>query len=115
MKKHYTSYKTAVTWLDGNLILCNEIPSIDASIFDEMRFDYVDEEDNYIDIFQWFLTSYNRSDVEYLEKTFGLLFAYSNLLNLYVLCVDHFGTSWDSVPVEVNNPEWVRINEKYLI
>ena len=28
---------------------------------------------DYIDIYQWFLTSYNRSDVEYLEKTFGLL------------------------------------------
>lgn len=43
-------------------------------------------------------------DVEYLEQTFGLLFTYSDLLDKYILCVDHFGTSWDYV-------EWTTTNE----
>lgn len=42
--------------------------------------------------------------LEYLEKTFGLLFTYSDLLDKYILCVDHFGTSWDYV-------EWTTTNE----
>lgn len=112
----YTSYKTAVNWLNGNLILCDGIPQIDDSIWDEIRFDLDDEEGNCIDIYQFFLSSYSKSDVEWLEKTFGLLFTYSNLLGLYVLCVDHFGTSWEDVPVEVTNPEWIRVNaDKYAI
>lgn len=28
---------------------------------------------------------------------FNLLFVYSPKLDLYVLCVDHYGTSWDYV------------------
>lgn len=43
-------------------------------------------------------------DVEYLEQTFGLLFTYSDLLDKYILCVDHFGTSWDYV-------EWTTTNK----
>lgn len=50
------------------------------------------------EIFQWRLTDCSESDVEYLERRFGLLFTYSNLLGLYVLCVDHWGTSLDCVP-----------------
>lgn len=109
-KRIYISYRTAVNWLNGNLILCNDIPQIDDSIWDEMRFDLEDEEGCCDEIFQFFLTSYNGSDVEWLEKTFGLTFTYSNLLNLYILCVTHFGTSWDAVPVEVLDPEWIRVN-----
>lgn len=53
-KRIYTSYRTAVNWLNGNLILCNDIPQIDASIWDEIRFDLDDEEGNPIDICQFF-------------------------------------------------------------
>ena len=64
----------------------------------DYRFDFYNEEDGtYIDIFQFYLTSLSLSDVEFLEEHFGLLFAYSELLDVYVLCVDHYGTSWDYV------------------
>ena len=49
------------------------------------------------EIFQWFLTDCSQNDVEYLEEHFGLLFTFSDVLDLYVLCVDHFGTSWKYV------------------
>ena len=91
-----TNYKKAVKWLNNSLILCNDITN-DPSLYDNMRFPLIDEDDNVCEIFQWFLTDCSESDVEYLEQHFGLKFTFSDVLDLYVLCVDHYGTSWDYV------------------
>ena len=91
-----TTYEKAVNWLNGSLILCNDIAEKDSSIWDNIRFEM---EEN-TEIYQWFLTSFSDDDVEWLEKTFALKFTYSELLGLYVLCVDFWGTSWDSVECE---------------
>lgn len=97
-KKFCTTYAIAANWLGNKLILCNDIPSIDNSVFDNVRFELYDEEnDCYNEIYQWFLTDCSQSEVEYLEEHFGLQFTYSDMLGLYVLCVDHWGTSWDYV------------------
>lgn len=88
-----TTYATAVNWLNNSRILCNDICNIDETFWENCRFDL--DEDN--EIFQFFLTNCSQSDVEFLEEHFGLLFAYSELLDLYVLCVNHYGTNWDSV------------------
>lgn len=93
-----TNYKTAANWLNGSLILCNDITNVDSSVLDNFRFNYYDDEsDEYTEIYQYYLTSYSLDDVRFLEDHFGLLFSYSNDLDLYVLCVDHWGTSWDYV------------------
>lgn len=91
-----TTYKTAAHWLNNSLILCNEVQN-DDMFWDNCRFDLEDEDGNSRDIFQTYLTDCSESDVEYLEAHFGLLFTYAESLGLYVLCVDHYGTSWDSV------------------
>lgn len=100
--KYGTNYKVAAHWLNNNLIMCNEIQN-DMSIYDNMRFGLEDEEGHIRDIYQYYLTDCSCSDVEYLEKTFGLLFTYSDNLDLFILCVDHFGTSWDYVYCETSN------------
>lgn len=110
-KAQYTTYNIATHWLDGGLVLCNNIGEIDESIWDNMRFEW--EEDS--EIYQWYLTSYSESDVEYLESTFGLLFTYSDKLDCFVLCVDHWGTMWSGVPCEVLSDEWAQINKDLLI
>lgn len=93
-----TNYKTAVNWLNGSLILCNDIVNIDNSVIENYRFEYYNEEtDEYTEIYQYFLTSYSLDDVRFLEDHFNLLFSYSETLDLYILCVDHWGTSWDYV------------------
>jgi hypothetical protein len=97
----YTTYAEAVNWLHNDFVLCNNIADVDESIWDNMRFNGYDEDDNPIDIYQWYITSASASDVEYLEKHFGLLFTYSDKLDCFILCVDHFGTSWNYVPCEV--------------
>ncbi len=121
-KKFVTNYYVAAHWLHNSLILCNDIVNIDQSVFDNLRFpfwQYEDEDGNIYDnesdydgdgelyeketeIYQWFLTDCSESDVEYLEEHFGLLFTYSDMLDLYVLCVDHFGTMWKGVRVETD-------------
>lgn len=88
-----TNYKKAVKWLNNSLILCNDIPVIDESVYDNIRFELKGE----IEIYQWFLTDCTKYEVEYLEQHFGLKFTFSDTLDLYVLCVDHYGTSWDYV------------------
>ena len=101
-KRFYTTYSEAVHWLHNSLVLCNNIPEVDISIYENMRFsDYDEDTNSYTEIFQWYITNCNTSDVEYLEKHFGLLFTYSDKLDCYILCVDHYGTSWDYVPCEV--------------
>ena len=112
---NFTTFNIATHWIDGGLVLCNNIAEIDESIWGNERFSTEDEEGNQVEIFQYFLTSWSESDVEWLEKAFGLLFTYSDKLNCFVLCVDHWGTMWDSVPCEVLNEEWAKINKDLLI
>lgn len=112
-----TNYKVAVNWLNNSFVLCNNIAEVDESIFENCRFSlfyYEDENgetyenedeipenvefwEKETEIFQWFITDASEDAVKFLEKHFGLLFTYSNKLDCFVLCVDHFGTSWDYV------------------
>lgn len=108
-KKMYTNYRVATKWLNNSYILCNHIGEIDQTIWDNMRFDmYDDEVGIYREIYQWFISDCSDEDVRYLEDTFGLLFTYSELLECYILCVDHYGTSWDYVSCETTNEYAVR-------
>jgi hypothetical protein len=104
----YTTYRIATKWLNNNYILANSITE-EEGFFDECRFDLYDEYDNFIDIFQYYITDASLDDVEYLEKNFGLKFSYSNKLDCFVLCVDHYGTSWDYVSCEISD-ELLEIN-----
>ena len=98
-----TNYKVAANWCGNALILCNDIPQLDPSVIENMRFEtYNEEEDTYKEIYQWFLTDCNEFDMQFLEEHFGLLFTYSDLLGLWVLCVDHYGTSWDYVECDTD-------------
>lgn len=109
-----TNYGVAVNWLGNSYVLCNNIAEKDLSLYDNARFSPYHLEDNdgnvYEDendvpdgketfevdheIYQWFITDCTTEQVEYLEEHFGLLFTYSDLLDCYILCVDHYGTNW---------------------
>lgn len=102
MKKTYrTNYYLAVHWLHNSFVRANNIGSLDPTIWDNMRFStYWEDEDgeeHEREIYQYYLTDCSEFDVEFLEEHFGLLFTYSDALDLYVLCVDHWGTGWDYV------------------
>ena len=102
-----TNFRKAVEFLHGNLILCNDIVNVDESIWDNFRQSLYDEEGNPIDIYQYYATSCNIHDVEWFEKSFegGYLFTYSEKLDLYILCVTHWGTPWDGVDIDCINDD----------
>lgn len=132
LEQGYASYRTIVDEVCGNIILCNNITSIDECLYDnivsgsftycsineddynndkELQENYgtyeelVESEDyiEYEDIYQYFLTSMNESDVDYLNKYYPdeLIITYSDVLDLYVLCVPHWGTNWSYVLTDV--------------
>ena len=101
--KYGTNYKVATQWLNNALILCNNIGEVDNTIYENALFDWEDEDGNMIDIYQWYLTDCTQDDALYLAETFGLMFTYSEVLGVYVLCVGHFGTAWDYVYCETTN------------
>lgn len=104
------SYKTAVHWRNNALICCNNIGEIDPTIYDNM--DYHRDFEN-TEIYQWFLTDCSKWDKKYLTENFpDLIFTYSEKLDVYVLCVDHWGTSWDYVGVDCPNDTIWRITDK---
>lgn len=100
-----TNYKVAALWLNNSLVLCNNIAEVDPSIWENAEFEtYNEETGEYKEIYQYFITDCSESDKEYLQNTFGLLFTFSDLLDCYILCVDHCGTSWDYVHCDTTNP-----------
>lgn len=100
----FISYADAVKRFGNSFILCNNIAKLDPSIFENLECSLEDESGEYKDIFQYYISDCSRYDVEYLSKWYGLLFAYSEMLDCYILLVDHFGTPWRGVMIEDRSP-----------
>ena len=106
-----TTYSIAINWLRPSLVLCNKIAEVDQSVFDNARFSFYDEDEEMeTEIFQWYLTNLSLDDVEWIEKNFpDIKFTYSDLLDCFVLCVDHYGTGWDYVATSISD-DLLKIN-----
>ena len=115
------SYRTLINYYIGDIVLCNNIIEVDDSIYCNMKngIKYIDyetgeehteEEYNndesgkieieYEDIYQYYLCHISEYEEEQLLKS-GVILSYSDLLDCDVLCVDHWGTSWDYVLTSV--------------
>lgn len=92
----FISYKDATEYFHNSLILCNNIVDLDDCIFENCELCNVEQE-----YYQYYLTDCSQDDAEKLNQWFGLNFLYSEKLELYVLCVEHFGTSWNYIPCGV--------------
>ena len=101
------SYATLCKLCFTDMILCNDIDKIeDYSIWDNMEFDREEDENgdfDYPEIYQWFIVETNDYFFEKYKDNF--IMTYSDKLNLWVLCVDHFGTGWSSVATDVKITE----------
>lgn len=110
------SYKTMANTFDA--VLCNSIPEVDPTIWDNVECgelcDYFNADGDYItrdeydelcengeeceecykEIYQYYLVG---SDALWVLKKANELVLYSELLDCYVWCVDHYGTGWDYV------------------
>ena len=83
---------------DSQMILCNELPTVFPELWDSVENgDYYDDEnDTYSEIFQFYIIDGDTAE-QLKEHTDNIIF-YIDALDLYVLGVTHWGTSWNYVP-----------------
>lgn len=114
----------------AKLILCNNIREADEMLFDnvysgDLYYCYIDEDDfendedlketyesydelleshdydKMFDIYQYYII--DDYSAKYLARYTNEIIFYSDLLDVYVLGVTHFGTPWNGVNVEVSD------------
>lgn len=130
-EKGYASYRTIVERFIGDIVLCNNIINIDENVgFFESNIKYYNEkgeeitEDEYLEddnayaqedtpeFYQYYLCNVGQWEKEQLQKM-GIYLDYSDVLDCDVLCVDHYGTSWDYVLTDVKLFDTYEELEKY--
>lgn len=129
----FASYKTIVDYFVGDIVLCNNIVNVDTSVYDNLptieRYynendeeiteeEYYNDDNAYCDnsigeIYQFYLCNLSEYDKEQCLSS-GLIISYSDLLECDVLCVDHWGTSWDYVLTNVKLFDEYDELEKYI-
>lgn len=99
LKEKRTSYKEMIEFCCDDMILNNDIISnLSAKDFYFDVYcgsDYDEEEDYYFDVYQYFII--NSGDAERLAEYTNELVYCCEELDLYILGVCHWGTSWDGV------------------
>jgi len=101
------SYRTLCEYLFTDMILCNDITKLFFAdingkyqeVETEIGTDYDEESDDYIDIYQYFIVDFENFNLDFMQKYCQneIILYYIDELDLYILGVDHFGTSWSYV------------------
>lgn len=95
----YCDYMTAVNWCHNQLVLFNELTELDPNIWDEWP---ETENEEFVQAAQIFITDCSDFDVKYLQSRFSqVYFVWSSKFYKWFLIVDHYGTNWDYVDVEI--------------
>lgn len=99
IKTNRISYRRLIERI-GNIWLFNNAPKLSDYDFEfEIGSDYDEENDEYIDIYQYYLIDTNEYCINNLKEINcdNVIIAWSEKLENYVLFVPHFGTSWDYI------------------
>lgn len=110
-KTGYISYKRLINRISSRIWLFNNAPKLSDYDFEfEVGSDYNQENDDYIDIYQYYLIDINSYMIEKLRDLDckDVIIAWSEKLEEYVLMVDHFGVGWDYVITSIKwttNPD----------
>ena len=120
LRSGYISYRRLIKRYVENMVLCNNIAQDDCfneEFYEALAeaFSYLPEEvqEEYnndcfeyyegLEVYQYYITDMSDYEAEALRELNNELIVYSNSLDCYVLCVCHWGTSWDYV---MSNVEW---------
>lgn len=99
------SYKRLVETTIGDIVLCNNITDIDPELYGNIVFGNFSYN---MDIFQHYICNVSENQLRLLTKLEAeddIILAYCRPLDVYVLLVDHLGTSWDGVSTNVDIAE----------
>lgn len=102
------SYRRLVNRISSDVWLFNNAPKLSEYDFEFiLNSDYDEENDEYFDIYQYYLINMDSYMIEKLKdiKCKDLIIAWSDTLEEYVLLVDHCGTSWDYVMTDIEPTE----------
>jgi hypothetical protein len=118
LKNGYVSYKRLINRYCSNKVLCNNIAQ--SEVFNEEFYnelynslDYLNEDElkeyeddplayyEGLEVYQYFITDMSEYEAETLKELNNELIVYSSDLDCYILCVCHYGTSWDYVLTDV--------------
>ena len=99
------SYRTLLNYYNITPILCNNIINIEECLYDNIEVGsiYNEEEDYYEDIYQYFIIDLSQWELEDIKEKYNeeLIICYSEMLDNYILCVNHFGTGWSYVLTDI--------------
>lgn len=96
------SYEDAINHLKIQCILCNDVEELGGNLYENLL-DLNPDFNTEREIFQWYITDASKFDIEYAKKHFSnLYFTYSDVLNKYILAVDHYGSAWDNVQIDTD-------------
>lgn len=117
IEHHKISYRTLLNYYDITPILCNNILEVDPYLFENLESGqlYDKENDCYVDIYQYFIIDVSQWELEDIKQKYNdeLIICYSSKLDNYILCVDHFGTSWDYVLTDIEYTTDYNIYQKW--
>ena len=97
------SYRRLVDRFFQNMILCNNIVhNFDENIEIVAGTDYDEENEENIEVYQYYIIDgwFDEDDLQKIGNELGVVY-YDNKLELYILGVEHFGTSWDYVLTDI--------------
>ena len=97
------SYARLCDRLFRNMILCNNILEVDEFLLDRQELGEPSGDEYYDEIFQWYIVDVDNWTLEKLKELNynGILLYYCEPLEVYVLGVDHWGTSWTYVMTDI--------------
>ena len=96
------SYKRLIDRISNTIFLFNEAQNLSNYDFDFIcGSDYDEENEEYIDIYQYYLIDLCMDEETLKDLSSDLIIAWSETLQNYVLLVDHLGTSWDYVMTDI--------------
>lgn len=112
IKSGCISYERLTNYLFKSLVLCNEITKL---YYTDVNGEYVEPVDyigntydeetrEFKEVYQYYIADFKSSyhcDIasKYFENE--LILQYVDILNLFILNIDHYGTAWDYVPTSV--------------
>ena len=97
LQSNRLSYKN-LFYNDDSLILCNNIIDDYEELEQVSGFNDDDDDDEYTDIYQYYIID---DDVAKRLQEINEIVYYHNRLDIYILGVTHFGTSWNYVFTDI--------------